>query len=175
MSSDFIHLHIYILVLAKAFMRHHSTKFSMRSCACVWPRDITFYVYYFYICVTINMCSLYNFLFVLCITVSIRTVFSAVALQLPEEKPKEMAHLEGCYVLALKRVLPYNTPFSPQDGGACLQFNCRRDNITSIFSCGTLHVGDNGCAIVSGDKYLPYPDCCDRGVCNSINHKSIVT
>ncbi|KAF9801769.1 hypothetical protein SFRURICE_014923 [Spodoptera frugiperda] len=121
------------------------------------------------------MCSTYKLVFLLCIAVSIRTVVSAVALQLPEEKPKEMAHLEGCYIPALNRVLPYDKPFSPQNGETCVQFQCRKDNITSIFSCGTLHVGDSGCAIVPGDKYLPYPECCDRGVCNTINHKSIVT
>ncbi|KAI5639542.1 single domain von willebrand factor type C domain-containing protein [Phthorimaea operculella] len=81
-----------------------------------------------------------------------------------EEKPPAFADQEGCYVSSLNRVLPYNKPYSPQDGKSCVQYTCNSDNTTSGYSCGVIGVSEP-CSIVPGNLFLPYPQCCDGVSC----------
>ncbi|XP_049875477.1 uncharacterized protein LOC126373368 [Pectinophora gossypiella] len=106
-----------------------------------------------------------NLIIFIFLTLEFKNYVDAAAWILPpQEKPKKYAHLKGCYVPELDKVLRYDKPYSPCDGESCIQYTCNTDGNTYFYSCGVISEGE-GCKIIPGNKYLPYPKCCDSVEC----------
>ncbi|KAJ2951287.1 hypothetical protein O0L34_g5688 [Tuta absoluta] len=110
------------------------------------------------------MCKIFFTILYIFYVLRIDSVDGAAFIIPSEKTPPEFADQEGCYLSELNRVLPYNKPFSPQDGKSCVQYTCNSDNTTSGYTCGAMFIAEP-CTRVPGNLFLPYPQCCDGVSC----------
>ncbi|KAJ8720363.1 hypothetical protein PYW07_012406 [Mythimna separata] len=95
------------------------------------------------------------------------TASAATFISMLPEKPRELAHKEGCYIDTVKDVIPFGTTITPL--GQCLRIHCSTMMI-DYASCGVVATNDPKCHVTETDLSKPYPDCCPDIKCDLDNN-----
>ncbi|KAG6458992.1 uncharacterized protein LOC115449186 [Manduca sexta] len=83
------------------------------------------------------------------------------------EKPKELAHKEGCYIEEINDVVPFGTEVKPI--GRCVRINCGNP-MMHYASCGVVGTTSDNCYVTKEDLSKPYPECCPDIKCDFENN-----
>ncbi|KAL4715824.1 hypothetical protein ACJJTC_006403 [Scirpophaga incertulas] len=81
-------------------------------------------------------------------------------------KPAELSHKQGCYVDAVKDVIPFGESVTPL--GSCVRIDCSKRMIF-YDTCGVVSTEDPDCYITEENLTKPYPDCCPDVKCITEN------
>ncbi|KAJ8719774.1 hypothetical protein PYW08_011949 [Mythimna loreyi] len=95
------------------------------------------------------------------------TASAATWLSRLPEKPKELAHKQGCYVETINDVIPFGSTITPL--GECVRIHCST-TMMDYASCGVVATDDPKCHITDVDVSKPYPDCCPDIKCDLDNN-----
>ncbi|KAI5642864.1 single domain von willebrand factor type C domain-containing protein [Phthorimaea operculella] len=103
---------------------------------------------------------------ILCFSLVIVVANAATWMGYLPQKPKELAHKEGCYVKEIGDVIPFGETVAPI--GICQTIECS-SRMLYYASCGAIGTTDPKCVKTDYDLSRPYPDCCPRIECEIDN------
>ncbi|XP_049875523.1 uncharacterized protein LOC126373398 [Pectinophora gossypiella] len=104
---------------------------------------------------------------ILCFSLMVAVASAATFIGNLPQKPKELAHKEGCYVKEVSDVIPFGETVAPI--GVCYRIDCS-PRYLYYASCGTVSTSDPKCHVSEEDTSRPYPDCCPTIVCDIDNN-----